>query len=89
LEADDRGGRDLGKPEQGFTDRLAHIPVDRYCCQCLSTLRKSSLVVLRDVDPSFTQESTYTANYTWNVVVREDEECISRLDIDVERADSG
>src|SRR6266550_5250103 len=87
MEADDRGGRDIRKAKQRLADRLAHVSIDRYCRECLSSLCQSSLVVFRDINPSFTQESTYPANYTWNVIVRENQERIPRLDIDVKRAD--
>jgi hypothetical protein len=87
MEANDRGGRDFRKTEQRFTDRLAYISIDRYCCECLSPLREPSLVILRDVDSSFTQQSTHPTDYTRNVGVREDEERISRLYIDVKGAD--
>src|ERR1700694_596188 len=88
MEANDRGGRDIRKTEQRFPDHLADVSIDRYCSECLSALSEASLVILRDIDTSFTQESTHPADYTRNVVVREDEEGISRLYIDVKCSDS-
>ena len=88
MEADDRGRRDIGKAKQGFTDRLAHVSIHRYRCKRLPALCQSSLVVFGDVDPGLAQESAYPANDTRNVVVREDQQRISRLNIDVKRADS-
>jgi hypothetical protein len=78
MEADDRGGRDIRKAKQRLADRLTHVSIDRYCRECLSSLCQPSLVVFRDIDPGFAQESTHPANYTWNVVVREDQERIPR-----------
>lgn len=88
MEADDRGGRDIGKAKKGFTDRLAHVSIHRYRRKCLPALCQSSLVVFRDVDPGFAEESAYPANDTRNVVVREDQQRISRLNIDVKRTNS-
>ena len=88
MEADDRSRRDIRKAKQGFPDRFTHISIDRYCCQRLASLCQSSLVIFRDVDSCFTEESTHSADYPRNIVVRQDYERITWLDIDVKSADS-
>ena len=45
-------------------------------------------MVLGDVDSGFAQQRTDTANHPGNIVVRENEQRVARLHIDMERADS-
>ena len=88
MEANDGGRRDIGKSKQGFADRLTHVPIDRYRCESLTALSETGLMVFSDVDSGFAEERPYTANHARNIVIREDQKCIPRLDIDVKRADS-
>jgi len=88
MKADNCGRRYIGKTKQRLTNVFAYVSIYRNCGQCLASLGQPCLMVFRDVDAGFAQESSHTTDHTRDLIVGKNQQGIPRLDIDVNRTDS-